>query len=40
MYMEYDLALYDKCSAAYLREEEEEAQNKVEAINDKWGAIK
>ena len=40
MYMEYDLAfLYDKCSAAYLREEEE-AQNKLEALNDKWSAIK
>jgi hypothetical protein len=26
MYMEYDMALYDRCSSDYLRLEEEEAQ--------------
>jgi serine/threonine-protein phosphatase 2A regulatory subunit B' len=38
MYMEYDLALYDKCTAAYFREEEE-AKKKLEALNEKWAAI-
>ena len=38
MYMEYDLALYDKCSAAYQREEED-ARNKLEALSEKWSAI-
>lgn len=38
MYMEYDLALYDKCTAAYFREEEE-AKKKLEALNEKWHAI-
>jgi serine/threonine-protein phosphatase 2A regulatory subunit B' len=38
MYMEYDLALYDKCSAAYQREEEE-ARLKLEALYNKWASI-
>lgn len=38
MYMEYDLVLYDKCTAAYFREEEE-AKRKLEAIQQKWHAI-
>lgn len=38
MYMEYDLALYDKCTASYFREEEE-AKKRLEALNDKWAAI-
>ena len=38
MYMEYDLALYDKCTAAYFREEEE-AKKKMEALAEKWNAI-
>lgn len=38
MYMEYDLALYDKCTAAYFREEEE-AKKKLEALNEKWHTI-
>ena len=38
MYMEYDLVLYDKCTAAYFREEEE-AKRKLEAIQNKWLAI-
>lgn len=38
MYMEYDLALYDKCTAAYFRDEEE-AKKKMEALSDKWNAI-
>ena len=36
--MEYDLVLYDKCTAAYFREEEE-AKRKLEAITDRWNAI-
>jgi len=35
MYMEYDLVLYDKCTASYFREEEE-AKRKLEAIAEKW----
>lgn len=35
MYMEYDLVLYDKCTASYFREEEE-AKRKLEAITEKW----
>ena len=38
MYMEYDLVLYDKCTTAYFKEEEE-AKRKVEAIADRWAAI-
>jgi serine/threonine-protein phosphatase 2A regulatory subunit B' len=38
MYMEYDLALYDRCTAAYFREEEE-AKKKLEALQDKWALI-
>eukprot|EP00529_Nitzschia_sp_RCC80_P001686 CAMPEP_0113454752 /NCGR_PEP_ID=MMETSP0014_2-20120614/8025_1 /TAXON_ID=2857 /ORGANISM="Nitzschia sp." /LENGTH=551 /DNA_ID=CAMNT_0000346167 /DNA_START=9 /DNA_END=1664 /DNA_ORIENTATION=+ /assembly_acc=CAM_ASM_000159 len=38
MYMEYDLVLYDKCTAAYFREEEE-AKRKLAAIEDRWSAI-
>jgi serine/threonine-protein phosphatase 2A regulatory subunit B' len=36
--MEYHLALYDKCTAAYFREEEE-AKKRLEALHDKWNAI-
>jgi len=35
MYMEYDLVLYDKCTAAYFREEEE-AKRKLDTIGEKW----
>ena len=38
MYMEYDLVLYDKCTTAYFKEEEE-AKRKIDAIADRWGAI-
>jgi serine/threonine-protein phosphatase 2A regulatory subunit B' len=38
MYMEYDLALYDKCTAAYFRDEEE-AKKKLQALNERWSAI-
>lgn len=38
MYMEYDLVLYDKCTAAYFREEEE-AKRKLEAISKRWDDI-
>mmetsp|Transcript_9827 Transcript_9827/g.15188 ORF Transcript_9827/g.15188 Transcript_9827/m.15188 type:complete len:526 (+) Transcript_9827:171-1748(+) len=38
MYMEYDLVLYDKCTAAYFKEEED-AKRKLEAITKKWNAI-
>ena len=38
MYMEYDLVLYDKCTAAYFREEEE-AKNKLAAIEVRWKQI-
>jgi serine/threonine-protein phosphatase 2A regulatory subunit B' len=38
MYMEYDLVLYDKCTASYFREEEE-AKRKLEAITEKWESI-
>ena len=38
MYMEYDLQLYDKCTAAHFREEEE-AKKKLQALADKWNAI-
>lgn len=38
MYMEYDLVLYDKCTTAYFKEEEE-AKTKIEAIADRWSAI-
>lgn len=38
MYMEYDLALYDKCTAAYFREEEE-AKKRLEALQIKWNII-
>ena len=38
MYMEYDLALYDKCTAAYFREEEE-AKKRLEALSSKWNEI-
>lgn len=38
MYMEYDLVLYDKCTTAYFKEEEE-AKRKIDVIADRWGAI-
>ena len=38
MYMEYDLALYDKCTAAYFREEED-AKKRLEALASKWQEI-
>jgi len=38
MYMEYDIALYDKCNTAYFKEEEE-ARRKVEAISGRWAEI-
>lgn len=38
MYMEYDLALYDKCTASYFREEEE-AKKRLELIQQKWNLI-
>eukprot|EP00980_Cylindrotheca_fusiformis_P021888 scaffold8732_cov87-Cylindrotheca_fusiformis.AAC.8 len=38
MYMEYDLVLYDKCTAAYFRQEEE-AKNKLAAIQTRWKQI-
>jgi serine/threonine-protein phosphatase 2A regulatory subunit B' len=38
MYMEYDLALYDKCTAAYFRQEEE-AKKRLEALDAKWRQI-
>lgn len=38
MYMEYDLALYDKCTAAYFREEED-AKKRLEALSNKWQEI-
>jgi len=38
MYMEYDLVLYDKCTAAYFREEEE-AKRKLETISKRWDDI-
>jgi len=36
--MEYDLVLYDKCNAAYFKEEEE-AKRKIEAISGRWAQI-
>jgi serine/threonine-protein phosphatase 2A regulatory subunit B' len=38
MYMEYDLALYDKCTATYFHEEEE-AKKRLEALAQKWHEI-
>jgi serine/threonine-protein phosphatase 2A regulatory subunit B' len=38
MYMEYDLVLYDQCTTAYFKEEEE-AKKKIQAIADRWQAI-
>jgi len=38
MYMEYDLALYDKCTTLYFKEEEE-AKRKMEAISGRWAQI-
>ena len=38
MYMEYDLVLYDQCTTAYFKEEEE-AKKKIQAIADRWSAI-
>lgn len=38
MYMEYDLALYDKCTATYFREEED-AKKRLEALASKWHEI-
>ena len=38
MYMEYDLNLYDKCTTAYFKEEEE-AKRKIEAISERWAQI-
>jgi serine/threonine-protein phosphatase 2A regulatory subunit B' len=36
--MEYDLVLYDQCTTAYFKEEEE-AKKKIQAIADRWQAI-
>merc|ERR1719263_2121756 len=38
MYMEYDLQLYDKCTAAHFREEEEAKKN-LQALAVKWNAV-
>eukprot|EP00559_Dactyliosolen_fragilissimus_P003620 CAMPEP_0184865070 /NCGR_PEP_ID=MMETSP0580-20130426/16845_1 /TAXON_ID=1118495 /ORGANISM="Dactyliosolen fragilissimus" /LENGTH=607 /DNA_ID=CAMNT_0027364091 /DNA_START=27 /DNA_END=1850 /DNA_ORIENTATION=- len=38
MYMEYDLVLYDKCTTAYFKEEEE-AKRKIEAVSGRWAQI-
>jgi len=38
MYMEYDLVLYDRCTANYFREEED-AKRKLTALEDRWAAI-
>jgi hypothetical protein len=38
MYREYDVALYDKCAAAYLRDEEQ-AKQRLDALTEKWHAI-
>lgn len=38
MYMEYDLALYDKCTTTFFKEEEE-AKRKIEAISERWAQI-
>jgi len=38
MYMEYDLVLYDRCTANYFKDEEE-AKRKLVAIEDRWTSI-
>merc|ERR1712157_456382 len=38
MYMDYDLALYDKCNTDYFKDEEE-AKPKVEALSERWAQI-
>ena len=38
MYMEYDLVLYDQCTTAYFKEEED-AKKKIQAIADRWHDI-
>jgi serine/threonine-protein phosphatase 2A regulatory subunit B' len=38
MYMEYDLALYDKCAHAN-HKAEEEARQKIIAISNRWNEI-
>lgn len=38
MYMEYDLDLYDKCTADYFKQEEE-AKRKQEAVSVRWAEI-
>jgi hypothetical protein len=38
MYMEYELDLYDKCSADHFKFEEE-AKRKQEAAADRWAQI-
>jgi serine/threonine-protein phosphatase 2A regulatory subunit B' len=38
MYMEYDLVLYDKCTKAYYREEEE-AKRKLEVLEQQWTSV-
>jgi len=38
MYMEYDLALYDKCAHAN-HKAEEEAKHKITAIANRWNEI-
>jgi len=38
MYMEYDLVLYDKCSAAYFKEEEDK-KRKAGSISLKWAIV-
>jgi len=38
MYMEYDLALYDKCSTDYFKEQEENKRKVVE-VEASWAAV-
>ena len=37
-HMEYDLVLYDRCTASYFRDEEE-AKRKLLALEEKWATI-
>ena len=38
MYMEYDLALYDRCQSAHFKLEEE-TELKIEAVSKRWSEI-
>lgn len=38
MYMEYDLVLYDKCSAAYFKDEEEK-KKRAANVSLKWAIV-